>query len=724
MRRLVILLSFMTISLISHAQVKPLNVVIILADDLGWNDTSIYQANAFYETPNIDALAERGMVFTESYTNSPLCSPTRATLLSGQTPARHQILNPNIETAEVRLTATEKFTGPGNQKSATPLTATRFDTSIPSLATILKANNYQTAHFGKWHIGPEPFSALQHGFDTDIPHYEGSGPTGGYLAPWSFAPNLQPQTPGEHIDIRLAEEASKWMSNHHDEGPLFINFWPFSVHAPFLNAEGDYFNHFAEKRSAFNSQRSAVYASMIKYFDDAIGILWNGLVDAGIEDETIIIFTSDNGGNMYDVLGQIHPTSNFPLRGGKATQYSGGNKVPTFVIWPGKSQPHTITREAIQTVDIYPTLLEELGYSWPASHTVDGINFSPALSGSTLPSRPIITYYPTRNSVPDWLPSSATILFENWKLIKTFHYGQSEQHMYQLFNLETDIEEKVNLAGQETAKLAELELMLDDYLTESGVALPQANTNYIDGRFNYSTLGKPGERYTLPEERTRKSFALDLGVSQPTASEGNVVEIFWEVSGDSSNVTTNYKQFMGPDVAISSSSNSIQFVAPPVGTEQFVAFAFISRVNDKIIRKQIAVNILPTNVSPRLDVQTTGTLRKGQTGTVSLTAYDANKDVLQLTVTSSALGLENVQSDSLETFSFEVPASLNSSQVDMTFKLSDGQETVIVKQSLSVAAGQTDTPPRTDSGSGGGGIAWLIPLSAMILLLRQKKRPR
>jgi len=122
MRRLLILFSLMAISLISHAQTKPLNVVIILADDLGWNDTSIYQSNTFYETPNIDALAERGMVFTESYTNSPLCSPTRATLLSGQTPARHQILNPNIETAEVRLTATEKVTGPGNQKSAAPLT--------------------------------------------------------------------------------------------------------------------------------------------------------------------------------------------------------------------------------------------------------------------------------------------------------------------------------------------------------------------------------------------------------------------------------------------------------------------------------------------------------------------------------------------------------------------------------------------------------------------------
>ena len=723
MRRLLILFSLMAISLISHAQTKPLNVVIILADDLGWNDTSIYQSNTFYETPNIDALAERGMVFTESYTNSPLCSPTRATLLSGQTPARHQILNPNIETAEVRLTATEKVTGPGNQKSAAPLTATRFDTSIPSLATILKANNYQTAHFGKWHIGLEPFSALQHGFDTDIPHYEGSGPTGGYLAPWSFAPNLQPQTPGEHIDIRLAEEASKWISNHHDEGPLFINFWPFSVHAPFLNAEGDNFNHFADKRSAFNSQRSAVYASMIKYFDDAVGILWDGLVDAGIEDETIVIFTSDNGGNMYDVLGQIHPTSNFPLRGGKATQYSGGNKVPTFVIWPGKSQRHTVTHEPIQTVDIYPTLLEELGFSWPASHTVDGINFTPALSGSALPSRPIITYYPTRNSVPGWLPPSATILFENWKLIKTFYYGQSEQHMYQLFNLETDIEEKVNLAGQETAKLAELELMLDDYLTESGVALPQANTNYIDRRFNYSTLGKPVERYTLPEERSGKSFSLALGVSQPTAREGDVVEIFWNVSGDSANVTTNYDQFMGPDVRGSASTNSIEFVAPPVDTEQFVAFAFISRLGEQVIRKQIGVKILPTNVAPTLDVQTTNTLRKGQTSTVSLAAYDANKDVLQLSVTSSVLGLENVQSDSIETFSFEVPTSLSASQVDMTFSLSDGQETVIVKQSFDVAAAQTNTPPQSNSGSGGGSTAWLLPLSVFILLLRQKKRP-
>lgn len=722
MRYLSVLLSLIIFSCLAEAQTKPKNVVIILADDLGWNDTSIYQDNAFYETPNIDALAERGMVFTESYTNSPLCSPTRATLLSGQTPARHHVLNPNLANG-VRLVSTERTSGPANQKSAAPQTATRFDTAIPSLATIFKSNDYRTAHFGKWHIGSEPFSPLEHGFDIDIPHYAGSGPTGGYLAPWSFAPNLQPQSPGEHIDIRLAEEASRWIRDNHENGPLFINFWPFSVHAPFLNADGKYYDHFVEKRSAYNSQRSAVYASMVKYFDDAIGILWKGLVDAGIEDDTIIIFTSDNGGNMYDVLGQIHPTSNFPLRGGKATQYSGGNKVPTFVIWPGKTQPHTLSNEIIQTADIYPTLLEELGYSWPAFHIVDGINFTPALSGSELPSRPIITYYPTQPAIPEWLPPSATILLDNWKLIKTFFYGQPDGHMYQLYNLNVDINESVNLAESEPAKVAELEILLDDYLTESGAALPLPNANYIEGRFNYSRLGQPADHYRLPEQRIQKSFSLRVSTSQSSATAGDNVEISWEINGDVSGVATNFEQFMGPQVAYSAQENRLRFEVPPVTTEQFIAFAFISRLNDQVIREQVGIKVIPVNVAPTLEVHPPGRLTKGQSGVVTFSAYDENKDVLQISVSSNALNLNDVAVGNLDSYSFQVPSSFTGNQIDMTFKLSDGIEETMTTRSFDVADNSAvATPPATSTG--GGSVSWLLPLSALLLLSRKKKRPR
>ncbi|TPV58349.1 sulfatase [Aestuariibacter sp. GS-14] len=717
MRSVFLLLLLLSLSLTSLAQENPKHVLIILADDLGWNDTSIYQDNQFYETPNIDALADRGMVFTQSFTNSPLCSPTRASLLTGQTPARHHILNPNIETSEIRLIATERSTAASNQLSAAPDTATRLDTAIPTLATIFKANNYKTAHFGKWHLGAEPFSALEHGFDVDIPHYAGSGPTSGYLAPWSFAPGLQPQAPGEHIDIRLAEEAVKWIKDNSNDGSLFINFWPFSVHAPYLSASGDYYDYFVEKRSPYNSQRSAVYAAMVKHFDDAIGILWEGLVEAGIENDTIIIFTSDNGGNMYDVLGQIHPTSNFPLRGGKATQYSGGNRVPTFVIWPGKSQPHTLSNEFIQTADIYPTLLQELGFSWPESHLVDGTNFSDALLGDSLPSRPVITYYPTQSSVPDWLPPSATIQLDNWKLIKTFYYGTTKQDMYQLYNLDTDISESTNLADIELSKLSELDLLLSDYLAGSSAALPQPNANYIEGRFNYQRLGVPGNQYVLPEEAIDKTFALHLSSSHTKAFAGDSIEISWSVSGDATDVSTNYAQFMGQSVAISPVVNGFSFSAPRVDVAEFISFAFIARKGDQVIRKQLGVEIIPVNTAPELSIKHVSRLQKGQKAVIEFSVYDVNKDILNLSVSSPALQLNNHDIDDPTLFEFTVPSTLTNNEIELTFKLTDGQEETSLTQTFEIQT-STSTP---SNGSGGGAIFWLIPLSVIILAMRIKK---
>ena len=378
------ILSFMLILMtfvISASEYNPKNIVFILADDLGWNDTNIYQQSQFIETPNIDALAAKGMVFRNAYTNSPLCSPTRASILTGQTPAKHGSTTPNHHLPKVNLQPYLLSSGPSSRKSIAPVTVTRLDTILPTLPSILKANNYQTAHFGKWHLGASPYSPLEHGFDLDIPHYNGPGPEGGFLAPWRFAPNLQPQSIGEHIDIRLAQEARKWILDVKDDGPFFLNFWEFSVHAPF-NTDQTLVDYFITKRSAFHSQRSATYAAMVKQFDDAIGVLWDALIEANIRDNTIIIFTSDNGGNMYDVIGTIHATSNFPLRGGKATNYDGGIPVPTAIVWPGLTKPNTLSESVIQSVDFYPTLLSAMSLSWPSDHKADGRDIRPILQGT------------------------------------------------------------------------------------------------------------------------------------------------------------------------------------------------------------------------------------------------------------------------------------------------------------------------------------------------------
>jgi arylsulfatase A-like enzyme len=180
MRNCLVLLLLLIPFTLHATNKQPQNIVFILADDLGWNDTNIFQQSQFIETPNIDALASRGMVFSQAYTNSPLCSPTRASILTGQTPARHGSTTPNHHLPLVRLTPSLPQSAATNKKSIAPETVTRLDSNLPTLSSILKANNYNTAHFGKWHLGSSPYSPLEHGFDLDIPNYAGPGPTGGY----------------------------------------------------------------------------------------------------------------------------------------------------------------------------------------------------------------------------------------------------------------------------------------------------------------------------------------------------------------------------------------------------------------------------------------------------------------------------------------------------------------------------------------------------------------
>ncbi len=214
------------------ADSKP-NVVFILADDLGWSDTTLYGTTKLYETPNIERLAARGMTFTRAYSSSPLCSPTRASILTGLSPARHGITSPNCHLPTVVLQATPVAQGPPSQKATIPHSVSRLDTPYYTLAEALKDHGYTTGHFGKWHLGAEPYSPLQQGFDIDLPHHPGPGPAGSYVAPWKFKDfDHDPDVPDQHIEDRMAAEAVAFMEQHKDE-PFFLNYWMFSVHAPF-----------------------------------------------------------------------------------------------------------------------------------------------------------------------------------------------------------------------------------------------------------------------------------------------------------------------------------------------------------------------------------------------------------------------------------------------------------------------------------------------------------
>lgn len=471
---------------------KQMNVVFILADDLGWSDTTLYGTTKLYQTPNIERLAKRGMTFTRAYSNSPLCSPTRASILTGQTPARHGSTMPIHHTKRERLKPTVKTSAKPGEKALGVDSVSRLDTAYPTLGKLMKKAGYSTGHFGKWHLGHAPYSPLQHGFDVDVPHHPGPGPAGSYVAPWKFR-KFKANRPREHIEDRMAEEAVRWMKSRTGETPFFMNYWQFSVHAPFDSKEV-LIKKYRKQVDPKSPQRSPVYASMVELLDDAVGTLLDAVDGAGIADRTVIVFTSDNGGNMYNRVEGERPTSNAPLRGGKATIYEGGIRVPCVVVWPGVTKPGSKSSEIIQTSDFYPTLLNGLGIALPTGHAVDGIDITPALTGGKLKREAIFTYFPHSPPVPDWLPPSVSVHSGDWKLIRLFHGGEDGAHDYRLYNVSDDVGETNNLASTHLDKVKKLDQMIEEHLKDAGTVVPKPNPRFDPKEYHPERIGQPGPK--------------------------------------------------------------------------------------------------------------------------------------------------------------------------------------------------------------------------------------
>ena len=454
-------------------------MVFILADDLGWADTTLYGHTQLYKTPNLERLAQRGMAFTRAYSASPLCSPTRAAILTGLSPARTGITTPNCHLPEVVLQATPSASAPASQHATIPRSVTRLKTEYITLPEILKSAGYSTGHFGKWHLGATPYSPLEHGFDVDLPHWHGPGPAGSYVAPWRF-PNFTEKTPKEHIEDRMAAEAVAWMEAHKDE-PFFLNYWQFSVHGPF-NAKPELVEKYRSLVKSDSAQRSPTYAAMVESLDDAVGTLLDALDRLHVAENTIIIFTSDNGGNIYSQVDETAPTSNFPLRGGKATLYEGGTRVPQIIVWPGVTKPGSVSDALTQSEDFLPTLLEGLAIPAPAQ-LVDGASILPALRGGTLERSAIFQYFPHKTNVPEWLPPSVSVHRDEWKLIRVFYAGADGAHRYQLYNLSEDIGEKNNLAADKPELVRELDTLIEAFLTRTDAVLPLRNPKFDPAQY-------------------------------------------------------------------------------------------------------------------------------------------------------------------------------------------------------------------------------------------------
>ena len=472
------------------AERKP-NILLILADDLGWCDVGCF-GSRFHKTPNIDSLAKRGMRFTQAYAANPLCSPTRASLLTGQYPARIGITAPVCHMPEVKLKATVRPRGPADQKCLVVNSATRLDTNFVTLAEVLKEAGYSTGHFGKWHLGAEPYSPRQQGFDVDVPHWPGPGPAGSYVAPWKFPATLKfPGAPGEHIEDRMAQEAVKFIRANKGR-PFFLNYWAFSVHAPY-DAKKSLVEKYREAMDENLPQHNPLYAAMVHSLDDAVGTLVRTLEEEKLLDHTLIVFFSDNGGVNWQALKKegrgrpddlakpfagIPPTSNAPLRGGKASIYEGGVREPCFFVWPGVVQPGARSDAMIQSIDFLPTLAAVAGAKLPANQKFDGRSCLPVLRGEATAHRDtIFTFFPHNTPASSQLPACA-VRRGDWKLIRYFHDGPEQEHRYELYNLRDDLSETKNLADAQPVLLKELDALIEGFLKDTAAVVPGPNPAY------------------------------------------------------------------------------------------------------------------------------------------------------------------------------------------------------------------------------------------------------
>jgi arylsulfatase A-like enzyme len=472
---------------------KP-NIVFILADDLGWRDVACY-GSTFYETPNIDRLATRGVKFTQAYAANPLCSPTRSSIQTGQYPARTGITWAACGKPQVQL---EKKLAPGKSDTKVLIadSLTRLKPDYFTLAEAFREAGYTTAHFGKWHLGynlpqnkNDHYEPKDQGFDSDFPHTPSwSGPFGGYLAPWKFItdPAIIGK-PGEHIEDRMSQEAAKFIRSHTNE-PFYMNYCAYSVHGPW-NARHDYIEHFKPKADKKNPQHNPLYAAMVKSLDDGVGRLLDAVDEAGIADRTIIVFFSDNGAwilpphvNDPEGFGHMPATSNLPLRSGKPSLYEGGTREPCIVVWPGKTKPGTTSNALLQSIDFYPTLLAMCGMKPHADVKLDGVDQTPTFLGQGAVRDRVFCHFPhgsTKQSkaIPGLLPGTY-VRRGDWKLIRFFADNDDGTDRLELYNLREDLSESKNRAAEKPELARELNELITGFLHDTEAVIPVRNPAY------------------------------------------------------------------------------------------------------------------------------------------------------------------------------------------------------------------------------------------------------
>ena len=458
----------------SWADDKKPNIIVILADDLGQRDLGCY-GSTFYETPNLDRLAKEGARFTDAYAACPVCSPTRASIMTGQWPQRTGI----TDYIGAAMTP-DKWNR--NTKSLPAPYSDRLALDAPTLAKAMKGAGYATFFAGKWHLGPEGWWPEDQGFDVNMGGTHIGAPNAGkkYFSPYGN-PRLTDGPPGEYLAYRLADETTAFIEQHKDK-PFFAYLSCYSVHTPLMSPQ-DLRLKYEKKRKELGLapkwgheferdvrlvQEHAVYAGMVEAMDIAVGKVLTKLDELGLTENTLVIFTSDNGGLSTS---ENSPTSNLPLRAGKGWMYEGGIREPFIVRWPSVLKAGSVMNTPISSPDIFPTLLEAVHAKPKPGQLLDGVSLLPVFKGETLPERPLFWHYPhygNQGGAP-----GAAIRRGDWKLIEWQEDGQVE-----LFNLANDISEANNLAKSEPTRVNALLAELHAWQKEVGARFPIPNPRY------------------------------------------------------------------------------------------------------------------------------------------------------------------------------------------------------------------------------------------------------
>ena len=462
------------------------NIILILIDDLGWRDL-VCTGSTFYETPNLDRLAGEGVRFTDAYAACPVCSPTRASIMTGKYPAR--------------LGLTDWIAWGGGHPCRGRLIDAPYIDHLAleevSLARALKEGGYRTWHVGKWHLGNREFYPERHGFDVNIAGSQWGMPVHGYFSPWQM-PGLTDGPEGEYLTDRLTDEAIRLIESPRDR-PFFLNLCHYAVHTPLQSPPAlmaryeekaralgldkipaieldewhpaDHLKHCRVARRLFQSDPK--YAAMVHNLDWNIGRLLQAVEQAGQADNTIVIFTSDNGGVA---TADSTPTCNRPLAEGKGWMYEGGTRAPLLVRWPGVTAPGSVCSVPTTSTDLYPTLLDAAGLPPRPRQHIDGVSLAPLLKGgASLDRDALFWHYPHYGNLGGTPGSS--IRAGDYKLIEFFEDGRLE-----LYNLREDISEEHNLAAARPDLARDLHKRLVDWRESVEAAIPEVNPEWKDDR--------------------------------------------------------------------------------------------------------------------------------------------------------------------------------------------------------------------------------------------------